>query len=103
MERLLSRPSLPDEAEVYWQSFIDLDRGRRKNKIGGGMAGSVDIPECIDLDKIRAEGIRQEYEGAALEDFVAVIRGIDDEFVRVSAHRILADFKASVSRLQSKR
>lgn len=99
----MSRPVLSDEAEVLWRSFLDLDRDRRKNKVGGGMAGTVDIPECIDLDRIRAEGIRQEYEGDALEDFVAVIRGVDDEFVRLNAQKILSEFRASIARLQSKR
>lgn len=97
-ERLLSRPDLPDEAEPYWAAFLDLDRDRRKNKIGGGMVGSVDLPDCIELDRIRAEGVRQGYEGDGLEDFVAVLRGIDDEFVRVNSLRIAAEFKAAVAR-----
>lgn len=67
------------------------------------MVGTVDLPECIELDKIRAEGVRQGYEGDGLEDFVAIVRGIDDEFVRVNALRILADFRASVARLQKQR
>lgn len=102
-ERLLSRPDLPSEAEPYWSAFTDLDRSRPKNKIGGGMIGTVDLPECIDLDKIRAEGARQGYEGEALEDFVAILRGIDDEFVRVNSLRIAAELKAAVSRSSNKR
>lgn len=100
---MLSRPILPDDAEAYWTTFLDLDRDRRKNKLGGGMVGTVDLPECIELDKIRAEGIRQGYEGTCLDDFVAILRGIDDEFVRVSSLRILADFKAAVARMKNGR
>jgi hypothetical protein len=62
------------------------------------MVGSVDLPDCIDLDRIRAEGARQGYEGDSLEDFVAVLRGIDDEFVRVNSLRIAAEFNAAVAR-----
>ncbi len=102
-ERLLSRPDLPDEAETYWAAFLDLDRDRRRNKIGGGMVASVDLPDCIDLDRIRAEGARQGYEGDSLEDFVAVLRGIDDEFVRVNSLRIAAEFKSALSRSREKR
>lgn len=98
VERLLSRPDLPLEAEPYWLAFTDLDRNRPKNKIGGGMAGTVDLPDSIDLDRIRAEGGRQGYEGEGLEDFVAILRGIDDEFVRVNSLRILAELKATISR-----
>jgi hypothetical protein len=101
-DRLLSRPDLPDEAEPYWSAFLDLDRDRRRNKIGGGMVGSVDLPDCISLDRIRAEGARQGYEGDGLEDFVAVLRGIDDEFVRVNSLRIAAEFKSAVSRSRDK-
>lgn len=62
------------------------------------MAGTVDLPDSIDLDRIRSEGARQGYDGEALEDFVEILRGIDDEFVRVNSLRILAEFKASISR-----
>jgi hypothetical protein len=101
-ERLLSRPDLPDEAEPYWAAFLDLDRDRRRNTIGGGMVGSVDLPDCINLDRIRGEGARQGYEGDGLEDFVAVLRGIDDEFVRVNSLRIAAEYKAAASRSQKR-
>ncbi len=62
------------------------------------MVGSVDLPDCISLDRIRAEGARQGYEGDSLEDFVAILRGIDDEFVRVNSLRIAAEFTAAVAR-----
>jgi len=67
------------------------------------MVGSVDLPDCITLDRIRGEGARQGYEGDSLEDFVAVLRGIDDEFVRVNSLRIAAEFKSAVSRSRDKR
>lgn len=79
-------------------AFSDLDRSRPVNKIGGGMAGTVDLPSSIDLDRIRAEGARQGYDGEDLEDFVAILRGIDDAFVRVNSLRLLAEFKATMSR-----
>jgi hypothetical protein len=62
------------------------------------MVGTVDLPDNIDLDRIRAEGARQGFEGEDLEDFVAVLRGIDDEFVRVNSLRLAAEFKAAISR-----
>lgn len=62
------------------------------------MAGTVDLPDSIDLDRIRAEGARQGYDGEALEDFVAILRAIDDEFVRVNSLRLAAEFKAAMAR-----
>ena len=67
------------------------------------MAGTVDLPDSIGLDRIRAEGARQGYDGEALDDFVAILRGIDDEFVRVNSLRLAAEFKAAVSRSRNKR
>jgi hypothetical protein len=67
------------------------------------MAGSVDLPMVVALDKIRAEGERRGYEGEELEDFVNVLRGVDDEFVRVNVHRTLAEFHSAVSRIKHKR
>lgn len=91
---LLSRPDIDEEGEPYWLAFLTLSRDRRHDNVSGGMGGGVRIPCVIDRETIRREGKRQGYEREDLDDFVAIVAGIDDAYLEIAVQRIHHEAKA---------
>jgi hypothetical protein len=57
----------------------------------------------IPVDRIRIEGERLGYTGDALEDYEAIVVGIDDAYVEHSIKREAAEAKAVASKARSQR
>lgn len=66
------------------------------------MMATVDLPDVIPLDRIRAEGSRLGYAGEGLEDFEQILRRWDDEFVRVNSLRIAAQVRSDLERAKQR-
>lgn len=103
VDRLLSRPNLPSEAEPYWMAFCDLSEDRPKESVGIGMGGSIQLPGNLTKEAIRREGRRLQYAGEALDDFVAIVRGVDRIYVEVHVKRIADETKAAAERSRKRR
>lgn len=67
------------------------------------MGGGVDRPRLIPLDMIRREGRRRGYRGEAHEDFVDILRMVDDRFVADQTKRITDGIKVQFAKQKSKK
>ncbi len=67
------------------------------------MAGSISLNCPIPADRIRAEGARLGYTDDGLEDFEAIVVGIDDKFVEVTVKKEAARAQAAASKSRQKR
>jgi hypothetical protein len=103
MERLLSRPLPSIELEPYWQAFAYLSRDRPREQVSLGLAGGLSLTRPIPATWIRAEGERLGFTGDALEDFEAIVVGIDDAFVEHSIKREAVEAKAAAAKARSQR
>jgi hypothetical protein len=103
MERLLSRPVPSPELEPYWQAFAYLSRDRPREQVSLGLAGGLSLTRPIPVDRIRTEGERLGYTGDALEDYEAIVVGIDDVYVEHSVKREAAEAKAAAAKTRTHR
>lgn len=67
-----------------------------------GMSGGVELPRYIPLESIRLEGARRSYNGDDFEDFVLIVRRIDDLYVELETKRVGADLKAQAAKAKAK-
>lgn len=102
VDRLLSRPAIPDDAAPYWAAFLLLSRDRPNQSISMGMGGGLILPRPISRDTIRREGRRLGYSGDALDDFTEILTGIDDKYVEITVRKAAADAKASADKSRKK-
>ncbi len=84
-------------------AFCDLSEDRPKESLGIGMGGSIQLPGNLTKETIRREGHRLQYAGEALDDFVAIVRGIDRIYVEVHVKRIADETKAAAERSRKRR
>ncbi len=66
------------------------------------MGGGILLPRNIRRDVVRNEGRRLGYRGSDLDDFVAIIRGIDDFHVEVTIKRTLETVKANAAQARAR-
>ncbi len=66
-------------------AFLDLSRDR---PVAGGM---VSTPRNLPLDTIRAEATRLGHVGDGHDIFVAILRDLDDHWLKLEMARLLAD------------
>lgn len=103
VDRLLTRPILSSDAELYYAAFVMLSRDRATESISMGMSGGLSLPRPVTRDAIRREGERLGYDGDALEDFLETIILIDDFYVETEVRRATAEAKASAERSKPRR
>ena len=101
-DKLMSRPDLPDDCQEYYAAWCDLHRDRPLRSISMGMGGSVELPRFLPLEAIRLYGERRKYSGDELEDFITIVRRIDDFYVELESKRIAADLRAQAARAKAK-
>ncbi len=61
---------------------------------------SLNLP--IPVERIRAEGARLGYSDDVLEDFEAILVGIDDRFVEITVKKEAANAKAAALKARQK-
>ncbi len=103
VDKLLSRPSLNEEALPYWLAFLELSRDRHYDPVSMGMSGGVQLPRPISRDTLRREGRRLGYSDESLGDFVTALVRVDDAFVETETRRIAAEAKRSADRARPRR
>lgn len=67
------------------------------------MGADVQLPGNLTAETIRREGRRLQYAGEALDDFVAILRGIDRIFVEVNCRRIADETTAAADKSRRRR
>lgn len=55
------------------------------------------------MERIRAEGVRLGYADDALEDFEAIVVGIDDRYVEIGVRKEAAAAKAAADKARNQR
>lgn len=79
-----------------------LGRDRPRDNISLGLGGGVLLNRPIPVERIRAEGERLGYTGDGLEDFEAIVVGLDDKFVEITVKKEAVNVKAAAQKNRQK-
>ena len=74
---LLSRPYLSAETQGYHDAWAYLNVDQPLLSHGGSLGGAVLVSQRLSRERIEALGIKRDYEGDDLEDFVEIVLAID--------------------------